>query len=124
MIVNDKEYEVNSEQEFISLIKGLNGNTNPLECQHEVRCNKDEYNIVLEYGVKEIREQFERIKNLPSIPLDDVVHTKDSDKKSDRYTAVFLKELGFIKLYDDIQLTMKLYEKELNQHVKKYKNGQ
>ena len=123
MIINDKEYEVNSEKEFVSLIKDLNGDKNPMECQHEVKCNKDEYNIVLEYGVKEVREQLEYIKNIPSIPFDKVEYAKDANKKADRYTAVFLKDLGFIKLYDDIQLTMKLYEKEL-QRIKNYKNGQ
>ena len=123
MIINDKEYEVNSEKEFVSLIKELNGDKNPMECQHEVKCNKDEYNIVLEYGVKEVREQLEYIKNIPSIPFDKVEYAKDANKKADRYTAVFLKDLGFIKLYDDIQLTMKLYEKEL-QRIKNYKNGQ
>ena len=46
MIINDKEYEVNSEEQFVSLIKELNGDKNPMECQHEVKCNKDEYNIV------------------------------------------------------------------------------
>ncbi len=123
MIINDKEYEVNSEKEFVSLIKDLNGDKNPMECQHEVKCNKDEYNIVLEYGVKEVREQLEYIKNIPSIPFDKVEYAKDANKKADRYTAVFLKDLGFIKLYDDIQLTMKLYEKEL-QRIKNYKDGQ
>lgn len=123
MIINDKEYEVNSEEQFVSLIKELNGDKNPMECQHEVKCNKDEYNIVLEYGVKEVREQLEYIKNIPSIPFDKVEYAKDANKKADRYTAVFLKDLGFIKLYDDIQLTMKLYEKEL-QRIKNYKNGQ
>ena len=123
MIINDKEYEVNSEKEFVSLIKELNGDKNPMECQYEVKCNKDEYNIVLEYGVKEVREQLEYIKNIPSIPFDKVEYAKDANKKADRYTAVFLKDLGFIKLYDDIQLTMKLYEKEL-QRIKNYKNGQ
>ncbi len=123
MIINDKEYEVNSEKEFVSLIKDLNGDKNPMECQHEVKCNKDEYNIVLEYGVKEIREQLKNINNIPSTPFIEAEHEKTNHKKIDRYTAVYLKDLGFIKLYDDIQLTMKLYEKEL-QRIKNYKNGQ
>lgn len=113
MIINDKEYEVNSEKEFVSLIKELNGDKNPMECQHEVKCNKDEYNIVLEYGVKEVREQLKNINNIPSIPFIEAEYEKTNRKKTDRYTAVYLKDLGFIKLYDDLELTKKLFEREL-----------
>ena len=113
MIINDKEYEVNSEEQFISLVKKLNGDKNPIECQHEVKCNKDEYNIVLEYGVKEVREHLKNIDNIPSIPFIEVEHEKTNHKKIDRYTGVYLKDLGFIKLYDDLELTKKLFQKEL-----------
>ena len=128
MIINDKEYEVNSEKEFVSLIKELNGDKNPMECSYELFCDKYEYDIVLSMFVKVIKETMTHPSGLPIYISNESKNSINIENnlsyKLIRFSSLFVKDLGFLKIHEDKNLNNKLFEKTLEELKIKYKNGQ